>query len=316
MSKKHVLVTGGEGFLGRYVVQRLQSNDAYQIFAPERSLYDLRKQIDVERMFCEVEPDIVIHLAATVGGIGKNRAYPGQLFYDNAIMGIIIMECARQHHIQKCINVGTVCSYPSNTSVPFSEDTFWDGYPEVTNAPYGIAKKMLLTQALAYQEEYGFNSSYLILTNLYGPGDKIDPESSHVVPSLVRKFSSAVEEQKSIVTLWGDGTPTRELLYVDDAARAIVNAVEKNIDCTPINIGSGTEVSIANLATIIAKKVGYTGKILWDTSYPNGQMKRRIDSSAAKDLLDFEAQVSLDDGLRNTINWYELQKKSISAVVL
>jgi len=313
--QKKVLVTGGHGFLGSHVVQQLHNFSQYVVFAPEHALYDLCEQSEVRRLFADVQPDIVIHLAARVGGIGENRQYPGQLFYDNALMGIMMMECARKNHVEKYINIGTVCSYPSQTPVPFSEDALWDGYPEKTNAPYGIAKKMLLTQAQAYREEYGFHSLYLILTNLYGPKDNTDVYSSHVIPALIRKFCTAVQKEERNVVLWGDGTPTRELLYVGDAARVIVDSIECTVDTFPINIGSGEEVSIAELAGIIAEKAGYHGTISWDTSYPNGQMKRKIDSTKARKYLNSVPEVSLQEGLDKTIAWYKTIQEDLSVLV-
>lgn len=313
---QRMLVTGGHGFLGSHFMEKTSTEPtiAHSIFTPTHAEYDLRIQTEVERLFRDTQPDIVLHLAARVGGIGENRECPGQLFYDNALMGIMLMEAARVNDVKKYINVGTVCSYPSNTKVPFKEDALWDGYPEMTNAPYGIAKKMLLTQAIAYKQEYGFHSNYLLLTNLYGPRDNMDLRTSHVVSALIRKFSTAVAEGKKKVVLWGDGTPTRELLYVTDAADAIIAAVNTDVPLVPINIGSGNEVPIADLAEMIASQCGYHGDVVWDVSYPNGQMRRRVDTSIAKDLLQFEAKTPLQEGLHNTIQWYMAHQQERQAV--
>ncbi|PIR53898.1 GDP-fucose synthetase [Candidatus Peregrinibacteria bacterium CG10_big_fil_rev_8_21_14_0_10_42_8] len=314
---KRILITGGHGFLGTYLIEHLQEkySSDYTLIIPSHEDCDIRVQVDVEKLFQNSKPDMVVHLAAKVGGIGENRSFPGQLFYDNAMMGMILMESARKYGVEKYITIGTVCSYPSHTPIPFKEDALWDGYPEPTNAPYGIAKKMLLTQARAYEQEYGFHSNYLILTNLYGPKDSIDLQSSHVVPALIRKFCDAVEEGKREVVLWGDGTPTRDLLYVTDAVEGIVSTMQNSIPLMPINIGSGQDVSIAHLATMIAAISGYNGDITWDTTYSNGQMNRRVDTSLAKEYLDFQAKMPLQEGLESTVAWYKKEKLPTSVIV-
>ncbi|KKM10715.1 NAD-dependent dehydratase [Clostridiales bacterium PH28_bin88] len=299
---KRVLVTGGNGFLGKELVKQLETKTPKEIRTPRSSELDLRLRENCEKAVKGV--DVVIHLAAKVGGIGFNRARPGELFYDNAIMGIQLMEEARKAGVQKFVAVGTVCAYPKYTPVPFKEEDLWNGYPEETNAPYGLAKKMLLVQAQAYRQQYGFDAIYLLPVNLYGPGDNFDLESSHVIPALIRKMVEAKELDMPYIEVWGDGSPTREFLYVSDAARGILEATEKYSSPEPVNLGSGEEISIKELTETIAKIVGFKGEICWDTSKPNGQPKRQLDTSRAWQEFGFRAQTSLPEGLRNTISWY------------
>ena len=297
-------MTGGSGFLGRRVVAELHESGASEVFIPRSAEYDLRTTDGIERVLTDGSPDVVVHLAAVVGGIGANRAHPGRFFYENAIMGIELMERARQAGVAKFVAVGTVCSYPKFTPVPFSEGDLWNGYPEETNAPYGLAKKMLLVQAQAYREEYGFDAIYLVPVNLYGPGDNFDLATSHVIPALIRKFVEAKEAGAPEVECWGTGTPTREFLYVDDAARGIRLATERYDGAEPVNLGSGQEISIRDLATKIAELVGYEGRLVWDSSKPDGQPRRRLDVSRAEREFGFRAEVGLDEGLRRTVDWY------------
>jgi len=267
--------------------------------------YDLTKEADVIRMYADQRPDIVIHLAARVGGIGANRENPGRFFYDNAIMGILLMEQARQHAVSKFVQVGTVCAYPKFTPVPFKEDDLWNGYPEETNAPYGLAKKALLVQAQAYRAQYGFNAIYLLPANLYGPGDNFDPASSHVIPALIRKCVEARNAGAPSITVWGTGNPTREFLYVDDAARGILMAAEKYDKPEPVNLGTSNEVSIRELVDTIVRLVGFSGQITWDASYPDGQPRRKLDVEMARREFGFSAQVNLEEGLRRMLDWYQ-----------
>jgi GDP-L-fucose synthase len=297
------MVTGGAGFLGRRVVAALTSAGS-EPFVPRTRDFDLRTPDGISAALVTGKPDIVVHLAAVVGGIGANRAHPGRFFYENAIMGIELMERSRLAGVQKFVAVGTVCSYPKHTPVPFREDDLWTGYPEETNAPYGLAKKMLLVQAQAYREEYGFNAIYLIPVNLYGPDDNFDPESSHVIPALIRKFVEAKAAGAPEVEGWGTGTPTREFLYVDDAARGIQFATERYDEPDPVNLGSGEEISIRDLAEKIRVLAGYEGEIAWDPSKPDGQPRRRLDTSRAEEAFGFRAEVPLKEGLRRTIDWY------------
>ena len=305
---QRVIVTGGAGFLGSYVVERLTARGCEHVVVPRSKDYDLRDHDAITRLYDEVKPDIVVHLAAVVGGIGANRANPGRFFYDNAIMGIQLMECARQAAVKKFVAVGTICSYPKFTAVPFQEDELWNGYPEETNAPYGLAKKMLLVQAQAYRAQYGFNAIYPMLVNLYGPRDNFDLESSHVIPALIRKCVEAKERGEESITLWGDGSPTREFLYAEDAAEALVVATEKYDGADPFNVGSGEEISIAQLARVIAEEVGFRGKIVWDASKPNGQPRRCLDVRRAQTLLGFKASVGLRQGIARTVAWFLSQR--------
>ncbi len=313
---KYVIVTGGAGFLGSFVTEYLQKRNA-RFFIPRIEEYDLTTLEAINRMFLDVEraspglKKIVIHLAALAGGIGANRARPAEFFYVNLIMGVQLMHQAWLHGVEKFVAIGTVCAYPKYSPIPFREDDLWLGYPEETNAPYGLAKKMLLVQAQAYREQYGFNAIYLLPVNLYGPRDNFDLETSHVIPALIRKFITAKELGQQEVVLWGDGSPTREFLYAGDAARGICMAAEKYNGPEPVNLGSGQEISIKDLANLIARLIGYQGRILWDTSKPNGQPRRALDTSRAERYFGFRAQVSFEDGLRQTIQWYYDNREKI-----
>jgi dTDP-glucose 4,6-dehydratase/GDP-L-fucose synthase len=306
---KTVMVTGGSGFLGSHLVEELESrSDDVEIFVPRSSEYDLREKLDIEQAFEDSGADVVIHLAATVGGIGANRENPGQYFYDNAIMGIELVEQARQYGVEKFTILGTICSYPENTPVPFSEDDLFDGYPEPTNAPYGIAKKALLTQSKAYRKQYDFNSIYLMPVNLYGPRDDFDLETSHVIPALIRKSIEARENDEDAIVAWGTGEPTREFLYVKDAAEGILDATERYDRSEPVNLGSGMEISIRELVQTITDVTGFEGDVEWDTSKPDGQMRRRLDVSRAKEYFGWEASTEFEDGLKRTVEWYEANR--------
>jgi GDP-L-fucose synthase len=308
LSSARVVVTGGSGFLGRRVAAQLVARGCKSITVPRSREYDLRERSAVQRLYRDAKPDLVIHLAAVVGGIGANRAHPGRFFYDNVIMGIETLEQARVFGVAKFVGVGTICSYPKITPVPFHEDDLWNGYPEETNAPYGIAKKMLLVQSQAYRAEYGYNAIHLLPVNLYGPGDNFDPESSHVIPALIRKMCDAVAGGAREVSLWGDGTPTREFLYVDDAAEAILLASERYDGADPVNIGSGAEIRIADLAQEVAHAVGFTGDIVWDPTKPNGQPRRSLDTSRAEKTFGFRAHTPFAGGLRDTVAWYRASR--------
>jgi GDP-L-fucose synthase len=305
---QRVLVTGGAGFLGRVVVARLQERRA-DVLVVRSADYDLRREADVARLFDETRPQMVIHLAARVGGIGINREHPGSFFYDNLMMGVQLMEYGRRAGVQKFVAVGTVCAYPKFTPVPFREDDLWKGYPEESNASYGLAKKMLLVQAQAYRAEYGFNAIYVLPVNLYGPHDNFDPASSHVIPALIKKCVEAREAGDAVIPVWGNGSASREFLYVDDAARAIVLAAERYNDPDPVNLGSGQEISIRDLIEKIAGLTGYQGRIEWDLSKPDGQPRRSLDITRARDRFGFVAQVQLDEGLRQTIDWFDLNRR-------
>jgi GDP-L-fucose synthase len=298
-----VTVTGGAGFLGRYVVEAFRTA-GYDVFVPRRAEYDLTEETAVRRLYADARPEIVVHLAAVVGGIGANLKEPGRFFYENLHMGTMLMEHARRVGVAKFVGIGTICSYPKFTPVPFRESALWDGYPEETNAPYGIAKKMLLVQGQAYRQQYGFNAIHLLPVNLYGPGDNFDPESSHVIPALVRKCLEAVERREKRIECWGDGSATREFLFVEDCARAILLATERFDGGEPVNIGAGSEISIRQLTTMIADRCGFDGEIAWDRTRPNGQPRRSLDTSQAEALFGFRAATSLDEGLARTIDWY------------
>jgi GDP-L-fucose synthase len=298
-----VVVTGGTGFLGRQVAHELTQAGAKVVALGSRD-YDLRDRQEIDRMLVEQSPDAVVHLAAVVGGIGANRAEPGRFFYDNAIMGIELLEACRQREIDKVVVAGTVCSYPKFAAVPFREDDLWNGYPEETNAPYGLAKKLLLVQAQAYREQYGSNFVFLLLVNLYGPGDNFDLESSHVIPAMIRKFVDADRAGADEVELWGDGTPTREFLHVADAGRAIRLALERYDGSEPVNVGSHEEISIRDLAEKVREATGFTGTIRWDTSKPNGQPRRSLETSRADEQFGFRSTRTFDDGLAETVAWY------------
>ncbi len=304
LPNKRILVTGGSGFLGRHLIARLEKLGCRNVFAPAHREYDLTSLGAVEGMFERYQPEILIHLAAAVGGIGANRANPGRFFYENAIMGIQLIEVARRRGIEKEVILGTICAYPKFTPVPFREEDLWDGYPEETNAPYGLAKKVLLVQCQAYREQYGTNAIFLLPVNLYGPGDNFDLHSAHVIPALIRKCLEAVEARRQEIALWGDGSPTREFLYVEDAAEGILLATEKYDKSDPVNLGSGMEISIRELAKIIAEMTGFTGQMVWDTNQPNGQPRRRLDISRAEGEFGFRAATPFEVGLRRTIDWY------------
>jgi GDP-L-fucose synthase len=303
-SNTQVMVTGGSGFLGSYVVAALRARGCREIFVPRSAEYDLRTPEGVGRAFRAAQPEIVFHLAAVVGGIGANRARPGEFFYDNVMMGALVMEEARQSGVAKFVGIGTVCAYPKFTPVPFREDDLWSGYPEETNAPYGLAKKMLLVQGQAYRQQYGFRAIYLMPTNLYGPRDNFAPDTSHVIPALMRKCVEATEAGVDHIVVWGDGTPTREFLYVADAAEGIVLAAERYDDPEPVNLGSGFEISIRDLAERIAAQTGFQGRIVWDTSKPNGQPRRRLGTGRAERAFGFRATTPFEEGLARTVEWY------------
>jgi GDP-L-fucose synthase len=300
-----IVVTGGNGFLGRAVVEKLRSRGNENIVVPRSREHDLRKESDIRRLFDAARPKMVIHLAAVVGGIGANRENPGKFFYDNAVMGIQLMELSRQYDVEKFVAVGTICAYPKFTPVPFKEDDLWNGYPEETNAPYGLAKKMMLVQAQAYRQQYGFNAIYLLPVNLYGPGDNFDPSSSHVIPALIKKCFDAKQRGEKEIVVWGDGSATREFLYVDDAAAGIVLAAENFSGPEPVNLGAGFEISIKDLIHLIVKLTKYDGAIVWDTSKPNGQPRRNLDVSRATLEFGFRATTGFEYGLSKTIAWYE-----------
>lgn len=301
---KKVLVTGGAGFLGSHVVDRLAARGCSEIIVPRSAEYDLREEAAVRRLYAEARPDLVFHLAAVVGGIGANRAQPGRFFYDNAIMGLQLMEFARRSGVEKYVAVGTICAYPKHTPVPFHEAELWNGYPEETNAPYGLAKKMSLVQAQAYRRQYGFNAIYLLPVNLYGPRDNFDLHTSHVIPAIMRKCLEAVAQRSDRIALWGTGQATREFLYVEDAAEGIVLAAEKHDSPEPLNLGTGEEIQIAMLAQKIAGLCGFSGGIVWDADKPDGQPRRCVDISRARTVLGFAPHWSLDAGLRATLAWF------------
>jgi GDP-L-fucose synthase len=304
LASKRVLVTGAGGFLGQHVMRALRARGVANIAAPRRKDYDLTEERNVARLYADVAPQVVVHLAALVGGIGANRAKPGQFLFENLAMGILLMEHARRAGVEKFVVVGTICSYPKFAPIPFREDDLWNGYPEETNAPYGLAKKMLLVQGQAYRTQYGFNAVHLLPVNLYGPGDNCDLETSHVIPALIRKCVEARERRTDEVVCWGDGSPTREFLYVEDCAEAIVLALERYDGPEPVNLGVGAETSIRNLAADIAKLTGFRGRFVWDTTQPNGQPRRALDTSRAERLFGFRASTPLPDGLRRTVEWF------------
>jgi len=305
---RRILLTGGHGFLGTAIRRELASRGANRIDAPSHSELDLLDPSAVRRFLADTRPQLIIHGAAVVGGIGANQDSPGRFFYENALMGIQLIEAARVAGVEKFVCIGTVCAYPKHTPVPFREENLWNGYPEETNAPYGLAKKMLLVQLQAYRAEYGFRGIFLLPANLYGPGDDFDERTSHVIPAMIRKFIDSDERGDGFVELWGDGSPTREFLYVDDAANAIVTAAEAYDDAEPMNLGNSAEVTIADLARLIAEKSGFRGEIRWDPSKPNGQPRRRLDISRARDAFGFVAKTPLNIGLENTIAWYRTQR--------
>ena len=304
------MVTGGAGFLGSAVVKRLRSSGAGEVFVPRSLEYDLRTGDGIDRAMADARPDMIIHLAAVVGGIGANRENPGRFFYENAIMGIELMEKARVAGVAKFVGVGTVCSYPKFTPVPFHEDDLWNGYPEETNAPYGLAKKMLLVQGQAYRDQYGFNAIHLLPVNLYGPGDNFDPASSHVIPALIKKCLDARDRGDAFIEAWGTGSASREFLYVDDAAAGIVLAAERYDGRDPVNLGVGSEITIKDLTNLIVRLTGFKGDIRWDPTKPDGQPRRALDSSRARENFGFVAGASFEEGLRATIDWYENSRRA------
>ncbi|MGV8026790.1 MAG: GDP-L-fucose synthase family protein [Anaerolineaceae bacterium] len=309
--EKRFCVTGGAGFLGQVVVRKLKERGAQEIFIPNIEDYDLTQITSIQKMLDDSKPDVIIHLAAQVGGIGANREHPGEFFYNNLMMGVQLMHESWKRSIEKFVAIGTICAYPKFTPVPFKEEELWNGYPEETNAPYGLAKKMLLVQSQSYRQQYGFNSIFLLPVNLYGPGDNFNPASSHVIPALIRKCVQAVDENRQEIEVWGDGSPTREFLYVEDAAEGILLATEKYNDSEPVNLGSGFEISIKDLIHLIADLTGYQGSFHWDTSKPNGQPRRCLDTNRAKNYFGFQAQVSFKEGLKRTVAWYQENKGRI-----
>jgi GDP-L-fucose synthase len=308
LSGKTVVVTGGSGFLGRHVVQELQARGAHQVIAPRKRDYDLVGREAARRLLADTRPDVVIHLAARVGGIGANRENPGSFFYDNLMMGVQLLEECRLQQVQKVVTVGTICAYPKLTPVPFREDDLWAGYPEETNAPYGLAKKMLLVQSQAYRQQYGCNFVHLLPVNLYGPGDNFDPGSSHVIPALIKKVQDALDSGADHIEVWGTGAASREFLYVEDAARGIWMAAASYDGCEPVNIGAGFEILIRDLVKLICRLMGFRGEIRFDSSKPDGQPRRCVDTSRAERLFGFRAATGFEDGLRRTIEWYRQQR--------
>lgn len=312
LKRQKVVVTGGTGFLGRHLVAELRQAGA-EVVALGRAHHDLRCRSDIDRMLAEHSPAAVVHLAAVVGGIGANRAHPGRFFYDNAVMGLQLIEACRVAGVAKTVVAGTVCAYPKHTPAPFSEEDLWNGYPEDTNAPYGLAKKVLLAQAQAYRQEYGMNVVYLLPVNLYGPGDNFDLETGHVIPAMIRRFTEARDRQAPSVSLWGDGRATREFLFVTDAARAFRMALERYDGADPVNVGSGEEVRIRDLAVHVRRATGYDGSVLWDTTQPNGQPRRTLSTERARRCFGFEARVGLEDGLGRTVAWWRRNRERFAA---
>jgi len=313
LTNKRIVVTGGGGFLGSHIVEQLHARGCDKVFVARSREYDLTEAVSVRRLFEKHDPQVLIHAAAVVGGIGANQVSPGSFFYQNAIMGLHLIEAARRHGTEKVVVLGSICSYPKFTPVPFEEDNLWNGYPEETNAPYGVAKKALLVQCQAYRQQYGTNAIYLLPVNLYGPRDNFDLDSSHVIPALIRKCIEAVEQGRSQIVCWGDGSPTREFLYVDDAARGIVDATESYDQPDPVNLGTGREVSIRYLTETIAAITGFRGSIVWDGTKPNGQPRRCLDVSRAQKSFGFKAKIDLDSGLRRTIVWYRQNRALLAS---
>jgi GDP-L-fucose synthase len=312
-TEKAVIVTGGAGFLGSFVVEKLRQRGCSHVVVPRSKEYDLREKDAVIRLYKDAKPDIVIHLAGVVGGIGANRENPGRFFYDNLLMGTQLMHYAHLQRVQKFVAIGTICAYPKLAPIPFREDLLWEGYPEETNAPYGLAKKMLLVQAQAYRQQYGFNAIYLLPVNLYGPRDNFDPASSHVVPALIKKCMDATETGSQEIVVWGDGSPTREFLYVEDCAEAIVAATERYNKPDPVNLGAGSEISIKELVERIVRLTGFRGRIAWDTSKPNGQPRRCLDISRAEREFGWRAKTGFEQGLHQTIEWYRAHRFALEA---
>ncbi|MDP3791608.1 MAG: GDP-L-fucose synthase [Candidatus Omnitrophota bacterium] len=304
---RRIIVTGGAGFLGSRIVEKLRLRGYRNIYVPLSKDYNLVEMCAIKKLYTDVKPKIVMHLAAKIGGIGANLRNPGTFFYDNLIMGAQLMEVGRQAGIDKFVAIGTICSYPKHAVVPFKEEDLWNGYPEDTNAPYGLAKKMLLVQSVAYRQQYGFNSIFLMPVNLYGPGDNFDPESSHVIPALIRKCLDAIREGRNEIVVWGTGKPTREFLYVNDAAEGIIMAMEKYDKPDPVNLGAGFEISIEKLTGIVARLTGFKGKIRWDKTKPDGQPRRRLDTSRAYKEFGFKAKTRFEEGLLETVNWYTVE---------
>ncbi|MDD5038456.1 MAG: GDP-L-fucose synthase [Dehalococcoidales bacterium] len=310
LARKNIVVTGGAGFLGTNVVKKLRESGCQNIFVPRSQDYNLVDNEAVKRLYRDAKPDIVIHLAARVGGIGVTSEKPGEFFYDNIMMGVQTMEQGRLAGIEKFVAIGTVCAYPKDITIPFKEEDLWNGYPEETNAPYGLAKKMTLVQGQAYRQQYGFNAIYLLPVNLYGPGDNFDPETSHAIPALIKKCLEAIDEKRKEIIVWGTGKPTREFLYVEDAAEGIILATEKYNQPDPVNLGSGFEISIRELADLISKLTGFKGKVTWDTSKPDGQPRSRFDTTRAEKEFGFKARTGFEEGLKKTIEWYSRQRKN------
>lgn len=308
LSQKRLCVTGGAGFLGKHLIARLEHYGAKDIFVPRSADYDLVKGDDIARMIDDARPDIIIHLAAKVGGIGANMEKPGEFFYDNLMMGVQLIHQAWQRGVEKFVAIGTICAYPKYTPIPFKEEEIWNGYPEETNAPYGLAKKMLLVQSQSYREQYGYNSIFLLPVNLYGPGDNFNPASSHVIPALIRKFLEAKERGDKQIVAWGDGSPTREFIYAEDAAEGIALATMRYNSSDPVNIGSSFEISIKDLTETIARLCDFEGDVVWDTSKPNGQPRRKLDTTRAKERFGFEAKTDFEEGLKKTIAWYKEER--------
>lgn len=311
---KCVVVTGGAGFLGSYVVEKLHERGARRVVVPRSRVYDLRQREAIRQLLHDARPDIVIHMAARVGGIGANRDHPAEFFYDNLMMGVQLLHESWQFGVKKFVTIGTVCAYPKHTPVPFKEDDLWNGYPEETNAPYGLAKKMLLVQGEAYRQQYGFNSIFLLPVNLYGPRDNFDLETSHVIPALIRKCIEATERGDDEIIVWGDGSPTREFIYAADAAEGILLATERYNDPDPVNIGSSFEISIRDLVMLIADLTGFRGRIVWDTTKPNGQPRRKLDVSRAWKRFGFRAETTFGEGLRATIDWYRAHREPVATM--
>ena len=308
LSQKRLCVTGGAGFLGKHLIARLEHYGAKDIFVPRSADYDLVKGGDIARMIDDAQPDIIIHLAAKVGGIGANMEKPGEFFYDNLMMGVQLIHQAWQRGVDKFVAIGTICAYPKYTPIPFKEEEIWNGYPEETNAPYGLAKKMLLVQSQSYREQYGYNSIFLLPVNLYGPGDNFNPASSHVIPALIRKCLEAKERGDKQIVAWGDGSPTREFIYAEDAAEGIALATMRYNSSDPVNIGSSFEISIKDLTETIARLCEFEGDVVWDTSKPNGQPRRKLDTTRAKERFGFEAKTDFEEGLKKTIAWYKEER--------